>query len=63
MLTLPEVATLCSITHYGAAYWVKQGKLPARRAGGTWLVKKADVLKFAQKREIVLIFEGIERDS
>lgn len=55
-----EVALLCSVTPACVLRWLTLGQLRGRKAGGVWLIDKAAILRFANKRHIVLAYRNEE---
>lgn len=60
-LVAVEAAALCCLSYAGIRYHLETGALRARKASSTWLIEKKDLLHFAKKRGIVLVFCQIER--
>lgn len=61
-LVVGEVAALCCISYHGALWWIRQGQLRARKAGGTWLVEKSSLLTFVKRQGFSLTFRAVERE-
>lgn len=61
-LVLCEVAALCCMTYHGALYWVSQGRLKARKAGGIWLIEKTSLLTYVKREGFSLTYGKSERE-
>lgn len=51
LLTVPEVAERLRVSAYTVREWLKAGRLPGYRPGGTkagWRVKESDVSRFLE---------------
>lgn len=49
--TVDEVAAALVVSPATVRLWLREGKLPARRNQGRWMIRRADVLDFARARE------------
>jgi len=51
-LTIPQIARETGVALMTVYHWVWQRKLPAEKIQGLWRVKREDLEKFLQKREL-----------